>query len=75
MLTSDGIPELRDGKMTLLKDSGTLEYRSGFTIGGNKGLFGSLIKSRKLNDLEYGGKVNWQGIALLQLSSAIPTQP
>ena len=71
---SDGVPELQDAKMTLLKSSGTFDYRRGrftFSIAGNKGLFGSLIKNKKLTDLQYGGKITWQNMDSRQFATAV----
>lgn len=71
---SDGIPELQDAKMTLLKDAGTFDYRHGrftFSIAGNKGLFGSLIKGKKLTDLQYDGKITWADMDSRQFATAV----
>jgi hypothetical protein len=58
----DGYPELIRGKLTLLEKSGSFNYTRGSfeaSISGNKGLFGSTIKNKKLRDLVLGGIINW----------------
>jgi hypothetical protein len=54
---NDDIPEILDGKITLLQSDGDFNYQNGlysFTISGNKGLFGSLIGKKTLRDLTLG---------------------
>jgi hypothetical protein len=59
----DGMfPEIPAGKITLLEKAGLFTYKKGkfsFTISGSKGLYGSLIKNKKLADLQLGGPITW----------------
>lgn len=62
---SDGLPEIIDGKLTLLKTRGKFNFQQGsysFSISGNKGLFGTLIRNKKLTDLNLGGRISWSTV-------------
>lgn len=57
-------PELPNAKITMLDKSGTFAFTKGkfsASVSGSKGLFGSLIKNKKLKDLQLGGAITWQG--------------
>jgi hypothetical protein len=57
-------PELVNAQLTILEKSGKFSYRKGSfnaTISGTEGLFGTLIRNKKLTDLELGGKIEWTG--------------
>ncbi len=58
---SDGMPIFYDAVITMLEKNGELTYargKSNFTISGNKGLLGNLIKNKTLRDLYLGGVIN-----------------
>lgn len=58
----NGITYMHEAKLKLLSHSGGFLNARGdykFTITGIKGLFGNLIKGKKLRDLELDGKVTW----------------
>lgn len=60
-----GYPELPAGKFSIIGKTGNFSYTKGsfdFTITGTKGLFGSQIKNKKVNDLQLGGKITWADI-------------
>lgn len=63
---SDGLPEIVDGKLTMLKKKGRFSYNDGsfsFSISGSKGLFGSQVKNKKLTDLQLGGRISWAALS------------
>lgn len=63
---SDGLPEIIDGKLTMLKKKGLFSYNDGsysFSISGSKGLFGSMVKKKKLTDLRLGGRITWAALS------------
>lgn len=60
---SYGFPEMTNAKLTLLEKVGNWSYKKGkfsASIAGTKGLFGSLIKNKKMRDLKLGGLMSWQ---------------
>ena len=60
----EGFPELLSAQLTILERSGLFSYQRGkfsTTIAGTQGLFGTMIKNKKLKDLALGGPVTWQG--------------
>lgn len=57
-----GWPELVHAKITLLDKSGSINYSTGkfnASISGTKGLFGTAIKNKNLQDLPLGGIIAW----------------
>lgn len=59
------VPELVNAKLTMLEKAGSLRFMKGkfsSSISGSKGLYGSLIKNKKLADLALGGKITWTGM-------------
>ena len=59
---TSGVPYILDAKFKILNHKGRFDFKQGsFScyITGIKGLFGSLIKNKKLSDLKYGGKITW----------------
>ncbi len=57
-----GFPELTNAQLTILERSGLFSYKKGSfnaSIAGTKGLFGSVIKSKTLQDLKLGGTIKW----------------
>ena len=61
----DNFPELVNAKLTLLEKNGSLTYRKGkfnASISSTKGLFGTLIRNKKLKDLSLGGKITWNAL-------------
>ena len=61
---NDGFPELIAAQITILEKNGNFDYASGSfnaSIAGTKGLFGTLIKNKKLADLKLGGVISWGG--------------
>lgn len=57
-----GFPELPNAKLTMLEKSGTFAYTRGkfsASVSGNKGLFGSLVKNKKLTNLSLGAPINF----------------
>ncbi|MFC4261903.1 hypothetical protein ACFOWM_03370 [Ferruginibacter yonginensis] len=57
-----GYPELQFAKLTITEKDGKLDYTKGTfkaSISGNKGLFGSKIKNKKLRDLSLGGTITF----------------
>ena len=60
----DGFPEMIAAQVTILEKKGDFKYNSGsfsVSIAGTKGLFGTLIKNKKLTELELGGLITWAG--------------
>jgi len=60
----DGFPEMISAQLTILEKNGTFSYSSGSfsaSIAGTKGLFGTLVKNKKLTDLVLGGPITWTG--------------
>ena len=60
----DGFPEIVQGKMTILEKIGNYTGTNGkfnVSIAGTKGLFGSIIKGKKLSDLFLGGTIDYSG--------------
>ena len=60
----DGLPEFTNAKMTILERAGRFTYTSGnfsATVSGSKGYFGSLIKNKKLQDVNWGLPVTYTG--------------
>ncbi len=60
----DGFPEMISAQLTILEKSGTFSYSTGSfstSIAGTKGLFGTLIKNKKMTDLVLGGPITWTG--------------
>lgn len=58
-----GFPELIRAKITIIGKSGKFDYTSGrfsASISGTKGLFGSAIRNKKVNDLQLEGKITWE---------------
>lgn len=58
----NGFIELPNAKLTMLEKSGNFSYSKGkfsASVSGNKGLFGSLVKNKKLKDLYLGGPITW----------------
>lgn len=56
------VPEFVRGKLTILEKIGNTNYRKGkfsASISGSKGLYGSLIKDKKLKDLLLDDKIRW----------------
>ena len=61
-IVSNGITFMYDAKLTMLSHAGGFTTARGdykFTVSGIKGLFGNLIKGKKLRDLNLEGKVTW----------------
>jgi hypothetical protein len=60
---ANGLPELQRAKLTIQEKSGSLSMQRGSftaTISSTKGLYGSLIKNKKLADLKLGGIINFE---------------
>lgn len=60
----NGYPELINAQLTILERSGLFSYKKGSfnaSIAGTKGLFGSAIKSKTLQDLKLDGTITWSG--------------
>jgi hypothetical protein len=58
----EGWPVISNGKFTILEKAGQYSYLRGSfsaSISGTRGLFGSLIKSKKLADLELGDTITY----------------
>ncbi len=58
----DGFPEMISAQLTVMEKNGAFSYSSGSfscSIAGTKGLFGTLIKNKKMTDLSLGGIINW----------------
>lgn len=58
----NGFPEIVNGKITILEKNGQFSYLKGSfsaSISGTKGIYGSLIKNKKLADLKLGGSIAW----------------
>lgn len=61
-VSEEGWPVINNGKFTILEKSGQFSYLRGSfsaSISGTRGLFGSLIKKKKLADLELGGFITY----------------
>lgn len=57
-----GVAELVDCKLKIINHKGRWDNKTGFIstmITGAKGMFGTLIKNKKLTDLQLGGKITW----------------
>lgn len=60
----DGFPEMISAQLTILEKNGAFSYSTGSfstSIAGTKGLFGTLVKNKKLTDLKLGGLINFPG--------------
>ncbi|HYC27736.1 MAG TPA: hypothetical protein VEB42_02955 [Chitinophagaceae bacterium] len=58
----DGFPELQKAQLTILERSGQYSYRRGkfsVTIAGTQGLFGTLVKNKKVSDLVLDGPITF----------------
>ena len=69
----NGWPEMVSAKITILEKSGTFSYLRGAfnaTIAGTKGLFGSLVKNKKMTQLTLGGSITWEGMNSRQFAEA-----
>lgn len=69
----NGWPEMVSAKLTILEKSGVFSYRRGAfnaTIAGTKGLFFSLIKNKKMPQLNLGGTITWEEANSRQFAEA-----
>lgn len=60
----NGFPELTNAQLTILERSGLFSYKRGSfnaSIAGTKGLFGSTIKNKTLQNLKLDGTITWSG--------------
>lgn len=72
----DGFPDLISSQLTILEKNGAFSYQSGSfscSIAGTKGLFGTLVKNKKLSDLNLGGIINWSSGDSREFAYAVMT--
>lgn len=58
----DGVPQIAEGKLTLLRCKGSFDYKEGKYIGtitGGESLLGAKLASKTLKSLSLGGVVRW----------------
>lgn len=70
----NGFPELIRAKLTILDKEGVLSFKNGkfnASVSGNKGLFGSIIKNKKLRDLQLGGVIKWEDISSREFATKV----
>lgn len=60
---NDGLAEMVYSQLTILEKNGAFNFSQGSfncSIAGTKGLFGTLIKNKKITDLTLGGAITWE---------------
>lgn len=72
----NGFPEIQGGKLTILEKKGSFQQPTGqfvATIAGAKGLYGTIIKGRKLSSLSLGGTITFTETSSRAFAQALMT--